>query len=194
MDINTRIGSRLLALRQARGWSLDGLAERSGVGRSTISQIERGSSSPTAVVLDRLCTALGVALASLFDPPEAQSPSPLARREEQVDWVDPATGYRRRQLSPSEPSPIQLVEVWFPAGQRLAYDTAQREAEIHQQIWLLSGQLSLSLGPRQWDLGPGDCLAMQLQQSMVFHNPGDDMAHYLVALVRLPMNVDWRRP
>ena len=61
MDINTRIATRLRDLRDARGYSLDTLAERSGVSRSNISLIERGQSSPTAVVLDKLAIGLGVA-------------------------------------------------------------------------------------------------------------------------------------
>ena len=58
MDINTRIAQRLRELRDARGYSLEALAERSGVSRSAISLIERGQSSPTAVVLDKLAIGL----------------------------------------------------------------------------------------------------------------------------------------
>jgi transcriptional regulator with XRE-family HTH domain len=46
-------------LRNARGLSLDALAERSNVSRSNIALIERGGSSPTAAVLDNLATAFG---------------------------------------------------------------------------------------------------------------------------------------
>ena len=70
MDINTRIAQRLRELRDARGYSLEALAERSGVSRSAISLIERGQSSPTAVVLDKLAIGLSVALASFFDDSE----------------------------------------------------------------------------------------------------------------------------
>jgi transcriptional regulator with XRE-family HTH domain len=52
MDINQIIASRIRDLRSKQGWSLDTLAERSGVSRSNISLIERGESSPTAIVLD----------------------------------------------------------------------------------------------------------------------------------------------
>ncbi|WP_155520832.1 helix-turn-helix domain-containing protein, partial [Ralstonia solanacearum] len=79
MDINQRLARRLRALRDARGFSLDALAERSRVGRSTISLIERGESSPTAAVLDKLSSALGVTLASLFeDTAPTEAPSPLS--------------------------------------------------------------------------------------------------------------------
>jgi transcriptional regulator with XRE-family HTH domain len=54
MDINKLIANRVLALREARQLSLTALAERSGVSRSNISLIERGESSATATVLDKL--------------------------------------------------------------------------------------------------------------------------------------------
>ena len=71
MDVTQRLARRLKSLREERGWSLDALALRSGVSRSNISLIERGQSSPTASVLDKLSAGLGVTLASLFEEPAA---------------------------------------------------------------------------------------------------------------------------
>lgn len=186
MDIHTRIAHRLRELRSARGYSLETLAERSGVSRSNISLIERGQSSPTAAVLDKLAIGLSVALASFFDDgPEGAGdnpPSPHIRAVEQPTWQDPASGYLRRRLSPPAPSPLQLVEVTFPPGQRVALDSAVHDADIHQQVWLIEGCMELTVGSTAWRLDAGDCLAMQLNQPIVFHNPGTQPARYLVAL------------
>ena len=186
MEINARIAQRLRDLRAARGYSLEALAERSGVSRSNISLIERGQSSPTAVVLDKLAIALGVALASFFeDSPGASdtpAPSPHIKASDQPVWQDPASGYVRRRLSPAAPSPLQLVEVEFPPGQRVALDSAVHDADIHQQVWLIEGRMELTVGGITWVMEAGDCLAMQLQQPIVFHNPGAQPARYLVAL------------
>ena len=188
MDINHRIAARVRALREGQGWSLEALAERCGVSRSNISLIERGQSSPTATVLDKLSAGLGVTVASLFEPPEADAaPSPLARAAGQPVWTDPGSGYRRRNLSPASwPAPLQLVEVRFPAGQQVQFDTADRPQVVHQQIWLISGQLQLQLGDEAWTLAAGDCLAMTLDRPTRFHNPGPGDAHYLVALSTTP--------
>src|SRR6187200_1746564 len=110
-NLNKRIAARVRELRGATGLSLEALARKSGVSRSMISLIERGESSPTAVVLSRLATGLGVVLASLFDPPQALVPGvPLLRRAEQPEWRDPASGYVRRNVSPPSAShPMQIV-------------------------------------------------------------------------------------
>ena len=96
MDIHHHIAQRLRELRSAQGYSLDALAERSGVSRSNISLIERGESSPTAAVLDKLAIGLGVALASFFDESAdgsaahegAAAPSPHIRAADQPRWQD----------------------------------------------------------------------------------------------------------
>ena len=114
MDINDRIASRVRQIRAERGLSLEALAEGSGVSRSMISLIERGQSSATAVVLEKLATGLDVPLAWLFDAPAAPA-SPVSRRKDQVEWRDPASGYVRRNVSPSGlPSPSASSRSSFP--------------------------------------------------------------------------------
>ncbi|WP_280151341.1 XRE family transcriptional regulator [Piscinibacter sp. XHJ-5] len=190
MDINARIARRVHELRDARGYSLDALAERSGVSRSNISLIERGGSSPTAAVLDKLAAGLGVTLASLFEDSRAPAagPSPLARVAEQPVWTDPASGYIRRNLSPPLRSPLQLVDVIFPPGQRVAYDGAPRDPEVHQQVWMIDGVMELTVGDAAWRLESGDCLAMRLDRPIVYRNPSRKPARYLVALATLPFS------
>jgi transcriptional regulator with XRE-family HTH domain len=187
-DINKRLAARLRGLRGERGLTLEGLAERAGVSRSMISLIERGESSPTAAVLDRLAAGLGVTLASLFaDEPRADA-SPVARRADQAAWRDPATGYVRRNLSPPRhPSPIELVEVVLPAGARVAYDTpGTRAVGVSQQVWVMEGRLELSVGEATHVLDAGDCLAMRLDAPVAFHNPTADATRYVVALAADP--------
>ncbi|MRV70147.1 helix-turn-helix domain-containing protein [Duganella sp. FT92W] len=189
MDINTIISRRVRELRDALGLSLDSLATRSGVSRSNISLIERGQSSASATVLDKLAAALGVTLSALFEDSNspATAPSPVSRQAEQLVWTDPASGYQRRKLSPAAPSPIQLVEVTFPPGQRVVYDAITRDADLNQQIWMIDGIMEISVGSQHWRLTAGDCLAMQLDQAIVYFNPEQSPAHYIVALTTFPI-------
>jgi transcriptional regulator with XRE-family HTH domain len=185
MNVHDTIARRVRELRDAKGWSLDALAERSKVSRSNISLIERGQSSPTAIVLDKLSMAFGVSLASLFEQSEqvhVPEPSPHCSRHEQLVWTDPDSGYVRRNVSPPVSAPIQLVEVSFPPGKQVAYETGVRDADIHQQVWILDGTMEVTVGERQWRLAAGDCLAMKLDRPIVFRNPSRKAARYLVAL------------
>jgi len=180
--LTARMARRVRDLRAERGLSLDELAALCGVSRSMISLIERGESSPTAVVLEKLATGLGVPLASLFDLPDAPA-DPVARKADQSSWRDPASGYVRRNVSPSGfASPLQIVEVSFPAGARVAFDTGPRQPRVHQQVWVLEGAIEVTLGPARHQLGSGDCLAMVLDQPIAYHNPTRKPARYAVVI------------
>ena len=193
-DLPTRLAERLRRIRTEQGLTLEVLAERSGVSRSMISLVERGASSPTAAVLDRLAAGLGVTIASLFAEEPRADATPLVRRADQPAWRDPASGYVRRNLSPPGfPSPLELVEVHLPAGARVAYDGVSRVVGVSQQIWLLEGRLALTVGHETHRLAVGDCLAMRLDRPIVFHNPTRQTARYLVALTTDPVSA-WQSP
>jgi transcriptional regulator with XRE-family HTH domain len=185
-DLNQRIAERVRELRGRQALSLDALAAKSGVSRSMISLIERGESSPTAVVLEKLAGGLGVTLASLFDAPAAAAPTPsgpVARREDQPLWQDPASGYLRRNVSPpGVPQPMQIVEVHFPPGGRVAFEASVRDVRVYQQIWVLEGTIEITLGEERHRLREGDCLAMQLDRPIIFHNPTRKTTRYAVVI------------
>jgi transcriptional regulator with XRE-family HTH domain len=189
-DLNRRIAERVRELRAANGLSLDALAKKSGVSRSMISLVERGESSATAVVLEKLATGLGVVLATLFDAPAGspRAPSgPLARRADQPAWRDPGSGYVRRNVSPpAAAQPIQIVEVRFPAGRRVAFESVSRDVRVHQQVWVLDGAIDITLGTKRHRLRKGDCLAMQLDRPTLFHNPTRRPTRYAVVIASEP--------
>ena len=181
-DINARIAHRVRALRSDSGLTLDALAARTAVSRSMISLIERGKSSSTAVVLEKIATGLGVPLASLFDDASA-AVNPVSRRGDRASWRDPQSGYVRRNISPAAfPSPIQIVEVVFPAGARVAYETGARDARIHQQIWVREGSIEVTVGQVTHTLSEDDCLAMRLDEPTAFRNRTRKPARYVVVL------------
>lgn len=193
-QLNERIAARVRELRTAQTFSLDTLASKSGVSRSMISLIERGESSPTAVVLEKLAAALNVTLASLFETPNTQQAAqgPLVRHSDQPVWRDPASGYTRRNISPpASTNPIQIVEIHFPAGGRVAFESGTRELRIHQQIWVLEGTIDVTIGEARHRLEVGDCLAMQLEGPTMFHNPTRKTARY--AVISTSENVARRR-
>ena len=188
-DLNRRIAARVRELRSVRRLSLDALSAKSGVSRSMVSLVERGESSPTAVVLEKLAAGLGVTLASLFDPPAdaGQAPGPVARRKDQPQWRDPASGYVRRNVSPPGAAhPMQIIEVHFPPRARVAFETAGRDARVHQQLWVLRGSMDVTVGPDLHRLREGDCLAMTLDAPTLFHNPTRKPARYAVVIASEP--------
>lgn len=69
------IGTRLTGLRLGRNWTQEGLANKAGVGKSTIERIEKGVSSQT-INFVKIFRALDL-LPSLLNTLPENAPSPL---------------------------------------------------------------------------------------------------------------------
>ena len=180
--IERRIAQRLAQLRGERGWSLEALAERTGISRATLSRLERSELSPTAAMLGQLCAAYGWTLSRLMAEAEARPPRAV-RAAEQATWTDPESGYRRRIVSPPSPGLRgELVEVHMPAGASVTFDAAP-VVGLEHHVWMLDGSLTLEVGGSVFHLRPGDCLRYVLSGSTRFRCTGKRHARYLVALV-----------
>jgi transcriptional regulator with XRE-family HTH domain len=183
-DAGIQLANRIRLERDARGWTLADLAERSGVSKATISNIERGDVSPTAVILVRLAGAFDLTLAGLLLRAEEGGDSePVTRAADQPQWRDPATGYLRRQILARPDHPLEVVQVELPAGQQISLP-ASSYAHIRQAVWLQAGQLVISEGERRHQLAAGDCLAFGAPSDVTFVNDGRAACTYLVVLSR----------
>jgi transcriptional regulator with XRE-family HTH domain len=181
-SLDERLADHLAAERETRGWSAAELAQRSGVSRAMISKIERGEAKPTASLLSKLSIAFGLPLSQLFAQVEAH-PLRVVRLAERSWWKDPETGYRRRPISPSHDTRLQLTEVQLPPGARVVFPAAVY-AFIHQQVWVLKGRLTLREGSEVHELSPGDCLLLGPPSDRVFENRSRGACQYVVAVVR----------
>ena len=56
------VGMRVKALREAMNFSLRDLSDRSGVSPTMLSQVERGSTSPTLAVAEKIAAGLDLSL------------------------------------------------------------------------------------------------------------------------------------
>lgn len=85
MDVRRRVGANLQRLRRAQGWSQEELADRAGLHRTYVSQIERALKNVTIVNLEKIAVVLGVTIGALADEDphrigEPTAPRPRTRR------------------------------------------------------------------------------------------------------------------
>ncbi|RFC71164.1 XRE family transcriptional regulator [Streptomyces sp. AcE210] len=180
--IDARLAARLASLRAERGWSLGELADRSGVSRSTLSRAERGEISPTASLLNRLCTVHGRTMSQLLSEVEA-APAQVVRADEQTVWTDAASGFVRRSVSPPQAGlRAEIVEGRLEAGADLAYDRPPVPG-LEQHIWILEGTLSITVQEAVQTLRAGDCVRFRLWGPTRFHCPGPEPVRYALVVV-----------
>lgn len=177
-DLDKKVAGTVRRRRRTLALTLEQVSDRSGVSRAMISKIERGEVSPSAVVLGRLTSALGMTLSQLFA--DERAPSAMARAVERPVWRDPATGYRRRNVAPTL-SPLEIVDVVLPSGARVDYANPVPLA-VEQLVWVLEGRLTVTLDGVANVLEPGDCLAMRLDRPIAYQNLDPEPARYAVVL------------
>lgn len=187
-SLDVQIALRMRAEREERDWSLDELAQRSGVSRAMISKVERQESSPTAALLGRLSAAFGLTLSQLLARAEQGSGgSALCRRRDQQIWRDPETGFERRSLTPpGAATRMELVAAELPPSDAINYPAAAFNMIEDQQIVVLSGRLRFTQGAVTHDLSAGDSCRLGPPADCRFENLGNAPCRYLIAVLRRP--------
>ncbi|MEV6863649.1 helix-turn-helix domain-containing protein [Streptosporangium subroseum] len=181
-QLEARLADRLSRLRVDHGWSLDELAGRTGVSRSTLSRLERMEISPTAALLNRLCAAYGRTMSRLLAEVESEPPQ-VVLADRQVVWRDEASGFVRRSVSPPHPGLRgELVEGILRPGADISYDRPPVPG-LEQHIWVLEGVLQVTTGETVHEVRAGDCLRFRLWDRSRFHCPGPDPARYALVIV-----------
>ena len=183
--LDLRIAARIRAERAGRAWSLEELAERSGVSRAMISKVERAESSPTAALLGRLSSAFGLTLSQLLARAEQEASRLLNREAEQERWRDPETGFERRALTPpGSASPLELVWGELPPKARVDYPASAFSFIEDQQIVVTAGRFTFTQGTDHYQMRTGDCLRLGPPADCRFENAGSVPCRYLVAVLR----------
>jgi len=67
VDITTRLGKNIRRLREEQGWSQEDYADRAGIHRTYVSDIERGRRNPTITVVEKLAKPFGIKAGALLD-------------------------------------------------------------------------------------------------------------------------------
>ncbi|WP_405719930.1 helix-turn-helix domain-containing protein [Streptomyces sp. NBC_01537] len=183
-----QIAARIHTERERRRWTLAQLADASGVSRAMINRIERGESSPTAVVLGKLSAAFQLSVSSLLALAEGatddsgNATAGVRRQADAAEWRDPATGYRRRQITGPH-FPAEIAEIRLPPGARVPYPAAAF-AFIRQVVWVLDGRLTFHEGDTVHELDAGDTIERGEPTACVFANNSAAECRYAVILTR----------
>ena len=152
--VNEQIGARVRQHRTAHGWTLDDLADRSGVSRRMLITIEHGEANPSIATLLRISDALGVGLPVLVDVERPHTLTVTAAGTAPVLWRGPRGG---RALLVAGTEPPDVVELWdwtLQPGE--AHATEAHSAGTRELLLVLDGEVDLRVGDRTERLGVGD--------------------------------------
>lgn len=173
------MGERVRALRRERGWTLELLAERSGVSRAMISKLERGEKNPTLVVAARVAEGLGVSLSQLVGI-EARREIVVVPKERRMVMRDPETGFERQLLSPSFGGELEFIRNVVPEGSTSGEFPPHRRG-VEEYVVVEKGRLRAILGSEEHVLEEGDAAYFEADVAHRFDNAGvGECSYYLV--------------
>ena len=174
-----RLGARVRDLRRERGWTLEHLAERSGVSRAMISKLERGEKNPTLVVAAKVAEGLGVSLSRLVGIEERRRVV-VVPREGRMVMRDPETGFERQLLSPRFGG-LEFIRNVVPEGSTSGEFPPHRRG-VEEYVVVEKGRLRVVLGGEEHVLEEGDAAYFEADVAHRFDNAGEGECRYYLVI------------
>ena len=87
IPLNQQVCQRVKVMRRRKGWTLEQFSSLSGVSRSMLSQIERGTCSPTLGVAYRIAQAFQLTLGELVDTATPSSRIDVIRSDDELSLI-----------------------------------------------------------------------------------------------------------
>lgn len=176
--------SKLLkSIRQDLGWSLDKTAERTGVSKAMLGQIERGESTPTVATLWKIATGLRVPMTALLEP-EREAGDIVLFRDAGALRVRPSQeGMQRALIFPYEPRfGFELYELTFaPDFESIS---EPHDAGVVEHVTVMRGEVELLVAEEWRRLEEGQSLRFPADRRHGYRNRRQteavvmDLIHY----------------
>ena len=177
-QLNGHFGVRVRSLREGMDLSLRDLAERSGVSAPMLSQVERGDTSPTLAVADKIASGLELTLSQLLRLDEGEGVSVVRAGERRR-----AGGRRHRYEVLTPPLPGLRAEVslhTLAAGAATGEpdDPPMHEPGSRETAVVVGGSLRFLCGGTAHELAEGDSVTFDADLPHHFENPGAGEASF----------------
>ncbi len=169
--VNELIGERVRYHRTSRGWTLDGLADRSGVSRRMLINIEHGDGNPSIATLLRISDALGVGLPVLVDVERPRGLTVTSAGKAPVLWRGPRGGQALLVAGTEPPDVVELWDWTLQPGEE--HVTEAHSAGTRELLLVLDGQVDLRVGDAIDRLGVGDSAAFAGDVPHGYATPAD---------------------
>jgi transcriptional regulator with XRE-family HTH domain len=162
------IGGRLRAARQARGLTLQQVADATSLNKGFISRLERDEVSPSVASLVSICEVLGIRVGELFEPPATS----LVRAGEGRPINFGGTRVSELLLTPGTQSHLQVIHSTVEPGGGGGDELYTLDCEV-EFVYVIRGSLELRLTEETVHLGAGDAFTFPGREPHTWSNAAD---------------------
>ncbi|MCC2274529.1 XRE family transcriptional regulator [Streptomyces sp. ET3-23] len=169
------IGQHLRRERLDKGFTLERLAEATGLSRSYLSNVERNVNSPTINTLRTIVDALGITLSRLFHEIDRRERRVVTRPDQRVELTRAGVdGVTYTLLNPASGGRLELMMLEVAPG---ASSGDRPHTHVGEEAGvLLSGELDYWVDGVHHRLRPGDTVSFPSTTPHRYHNPGTEPA------------------
>ena len=178
MNITNVVAQNIRLVREKKGLTLDEASAVTGVSRSMLSQIEKGTVNPTVTVLWKIAEGYRVPFTSLFH--QATPEVALIRATDTVATSDCEGKFKNYSIFPyTEQSGFETHFVAIePNG---VHETAPHASGTEEYITVASGILEITVGESTFVLRDRDSIHFKADVPHLYRNAGNtDLTYYLI--------------
>lgn len=172
------LGTRLRAVREARGISQRELARRAGVTNGAISLIEQNKSSPSVASLKKLLESLSMSLADFFTLEQPPQDQVFFQAHELLVLTDDKVTFRQVGGA-SDGRTLQILHEHYAAGADTGKAMLRHDSEEGGIV--VKGRIEVTVGRQRRILGPGDAYHFDSRLPHRFRNLGDEPCEIISA-------------
>ena len=155
------VGANIRASRRGR-LSLEELADCAGISAGQLSNIENGTGNPTVEMLLKVCSALGIAITDLVEPPPAPG-THVIRASERRRYRMPGMESDVLLLTPGLRHQLSVSLSSMEPGEQRTNDHQHRGDLL---IYVLHGELRVDTADGTHKLGAGSSLLFPLPSTV----------------------------
>jgi transcriptional regulator with XRE-family HTH domain len=175
-ELSAAIGAKVRAERQAREWTLDQLAEATGVSRRMIINVEQGSANPSVTTLLRISDALGIGLQALVAVPQTKRVRVVRSGEAPALWTGSGGGRGVLLAGTTPPDVLELWDWTLAPGDR--HDSEAHVRGTKEILQVREGTVTVQVADQSEVLEVGDAISFASDVTHSYANEGTEPARF----------------
>lgn len=165
-----QVGAVLKKLRKERKLSLDDLAERAGVSKLTLGNIERGETNPTIGVLWKVSKSLSIPLMALF---AAENSVNVSRAGKGLSIGGDDETWVIEPIFQNANDELEMYRAYLQPNS--VYDPEKHHLNTTELVTVMSGSVSIQINEASYMLNTFDAISFHADDKHSYTNPTDDV-------------------
>ncbi len=176
------VGAWVRRLRTEQRMSLRTLVTRTDFSPSFISQVENGVVSPSISSMEKIANALGVSLGEFFAAASEGEGGLVVRVADRLQMSSQWSQARIEALGPMTGRRMEPILITLDPGGRSAKHPYAHDTE--EFAFVIEGQPTLTLGPEEHVLRPGDAVTIRARELRRWENRSSTPTRFLIVSAR----------